>query len=144
MTWAEMMEILDYLTPRLRDVGRWSEEQIYAFYEDLRRYEAKAVAKAVEEMYADGIRISNGGAVLKQLRATGARPAIDAPTEGHEHLWAIVEYETSREDGKRLGFCVFQPYEGADRCGIERIADPEKLRTLLEIRSDSGEEEIPI
>ena len=56
----------------------------------------------------------------------------------------IVEYEDDRDDGKRLGFCVFQPYEGADRCGIERIAEPATLRTLLEIRADSGDEEIPI
>lgn len=138
MTWKEMMEILDWLTPRTREVARWSEEQVYAFYEDLRRWSATGVQRAVETLYEDGSKISNGGVVIRQLRALGYRPELEA-NEQHEHRWAIVEYEDDRDDGKRLGVCVFQAYEGADRCGLERLAEPSALRTISEIRDDDPE-----
>ena len=168
MTWPEMMEILDWMTPRWPEVGRWSDERIYAWFEDLERWPTDAVRIGVRDIYENGAKVPNGGAVIRIMRALGYAPDAEAlegvlpddiaehrleavevavdpdhqpvavDDDQHRHVWAILEWEDERDDGARLAECIWRPNGTAARCGESRTFSPEELRTPGEIEELAG------
>ena len=134
MTWSEMMEILDWMTPRWVEVGRWSDERIYAWFEDLEAWPVDSIRTAVKTIYEDGGKAPNGGQVIRSARALGFVPEIGELV--HSHTWAILEYEDDRDDGRRLGRCVWRSGGvNGDLCGEERTFDPGELLNQSEVEA---------
>lgn len=133
MTWAETMEVLDWMTPRFTEVVRWSEERVQAFHDDLLAWPKSAVMRAVVMVYEDGGKTPNGGILIRKMRTLGYRPATSTSLD-HDHVWSIVEYEDERPDGLRLVQCSWRTRHGEPTCLEERTVEPSTIRTESEIR----------
>jgi hypothetical protein len=112
----------------MRVLGRWPGAKAWdkpeAFYDDFATASLDDAIKAVGDFFAEGRRFAPTPSELmvKVKRPVDGWQGRPDPLTCRHDSWAIMEYETDREDGKRFGVCAI--------CLTERLADPSRGEML--------------
>jgi len=127
MNHVELNEMAEWVLIRWPAAKAWTKAE--AFHSDFAEVDLGTAIRALTGMYQEGRRFAP---TPSEVMVRAKRPADGwqgrPPPETCPHVnWAILEYETERDDGKRFAVCA--------SCLTERLASPKVLLNSAELEA---------
>jgi hypothetical protein len=135
MTDLEFVELAEWIIGHWQTATVWGPDRRVKFAADFADLDYGWAMEAAKDAFAEGRRYapSPSELMVKVARPVGGWLGRPDPLTCRHLNWAILEYETEREDGRRFGVCA--------ACLMERWADPARGEMLNSIEQEARAKE---